>query len=490
MKIQVLIIAASVIAPGSAILSAQTILPASSSGNTGAAPVGIAATLSPTPELLFTQPFTAGEQTRGVYSVNTTSGMSSLVFTLPELGEAENYIAIAPGLGGFPAGGVYTTGISPTNAANEAVYKNGALFINGLPSSDQHAGVTFDTAGTFNGDLIVTLAGSVNGYTSTGALDFTYPLAAAGDVLEGATVTPLTDAACPGCLYVTGATSGNIDNPQASGNGFIFLIKPGTPSGTVITTPWATLTGRPEPEGVVYVDNSSANNPACSLPGAAGARYSFFVSGYATDPQRDGQSATPTNGGILAYTQSMLAGVVGQLLVPTEGSLNAAVGPGVVLAISQTNPASQTIFSSTAYQLEGSTILTCAGGGCPATQGFWKHHPFPFASLTIGNFTYTDAQLVNILNTAPKGGDAALILGHQLIAAIANYDAGAQQSASVSAAIGESITLLANLDLTSSSTFVAASSVLGQEMTTLSNTLDSYNSATGLNCSEGNGLSD
>jgi len=483
MRIRSLFRSASAIALSTGMLSAQTVISASSAANNGAAPVGIAATLTPAPALLFTQPFCSGQQLRGAYKEDLLSGTSSLLYPILDNGVcSENYIAIAPGLNGFTAGSTYATGASPTVAGDEAVYKNGVLFLDGLTSSKQHAGITFDSAGTFHGDLIVTLAGAVNGYTAAGTLDFSYPLAGgSGLVLEGATVTPVTDAACPGCLYITAATASNIDNPTPSGPGFIFLVKAGTPNGTTLSTPWAT-TPHPEPEGIVYVDSSSAN-PACTLPGPGGARFSYFVSGYASGSQIDTTSAT--NGAILAYTPAQLAGFVGDLLVPEEGS---TLRTGDIIAISQTDPSNQTLFSSTNFQLEGSTILTCAGGGCPATFGFWKHHPFPFTSASIGCVTYSASTLVSILDTAPQGGNAVLILAHQLIAAIANYDAGGKQLPSVTAAIASAMSLLCANNINLASSFVASGSALGQQLVNLSNVLDAYNSGAGLNCSEGSGL--
>ncbi len=64
--------------------------------------------------------------------------------------------------------------------------------------------------------------------------------------------------------------------------------------------------------------------------------------------------------------------------------------------------------------------------GCTLTQGFWKNHPeaWPVDELTLGNRTYTKAELLVILKT-PTRGDASLILGHQLIAAMLNVAAGA-----------------------------------------------------------------
>jgi hypothetical protein len=233
------------------------------------------------------------------------------------------------------------------NPANEAVYKNGSFvpFIDGIPASNHHAGITFDTAGTFGFDLIVTAEGSVTGYNPAATPQFHYP-APANYVLEGATVAPLTYSPCPGCLFITGELSSNVNNPNPVGMGAIFFVTPGTPSGSMVTK----LTDTPgvEPEGLVFV----GNNLSCTLGG-----YSYFVSGYATGGDLDSPSST--SGAILAYTPAQLSTVAGQFLVPDEGSL--AGGPGKISAFSAAT-GTFSPFSTTAYQLEGSTILQCPAG--------------------------------------------------------------------------------------------------------------------------------
>jgi hypothetical protein len=138
--------------------------------------------------------------------------------------------------------------------------------------------------------------------------------------------------------------------------------------------------------------------------------------------------------------------------------------------------------ADTGYQLEGSTALQCAGGGCPATFGFWKHHPFPSSMFSggltsIGCMTYDAATLLAILNKSAGGGNAVIILGHQLIAAIANYDAGGNQTPEATAAIGSAIALLCANNINLSTSFVQSGTTLGQQMTALASTLDTYNSS-------------
>jgi hypothetical protein len=332
-----------------------TIIPVPSAGNSGAGPNGISVTAS---ELLFTQPFCPGSQVRGTYKVTIATPIanstSTLLDSIPEnfsCPGSENYLTISTGLGGFIAGDRYVTGASTTNPTNEAVYKNGLLlFIDGIPASNHHAGITFNTAGTFGFDLIVTGEGSVTGYNPVATPQFQYP-APMGYVLEGATVAPLTYSPCPGCLFITGELSSNVNNGNPSGFGAIFFVTPGTPSGSMVTK--LADTPGPEPEGLVFV----GNNLSCSLAGPNGVGYSYFVSGYGTGADIDNTHST--SGAILAYTPAQLATVAGQFLVPDEGSL--AGGPGKISAFSA---ASGTFspFSTTAYQLEGSTILECPTG--------------------------------------------------------------------------------------------------------------------------------
>src|SRR5262249_36563852 len=98
------------------------------------------------------------------------------------------------------------------------------------------------------------------------------------------------------------------------------------------------------------------------------------------------------------------------------------------------------------------------------TQGFWKNHPsaWKVTSLTIGGTSYTQNQLIQILQT-PTGGNAALILAHQLIAAMLNVANGAAESGTTAAKIADASTLLNGINLLSP-TNVSPSSSLGAMM--------------------------
>jgi hypothetical protein len=376
------------------------------------------------------------------------------------------------------------------------VYKDGALFISNIPNANaSFAGITFDTVGTFGLALIVTTANTVSGYNSSGAPLFAYPTPT-GFTLENATVAPLSNAACSGCLYL--AARSTVLSPGA-----IYEIMPNSPSGTAPTLVATAPVGALEPEGIVFVSPQ-----ACSLKST---NLSFFVSAFAEGGQRFGTFST--NGSLLGFTNAEIAPYAGQFLVPFEN--------GLIATFNGSSFTGNFADLTATFQLEGSSIVQCAPapGGCPATQGYWKHHSFPASlfgvdkTVVIAGVHYTAAQLVEILNTPPQGGNAALILMHQLIAALANEAAGArnigvvENGVNVNAAIAAAEALLQfglpqsgfpgsnpsgvsfpiNFNQ-SSGNFVASSSILGGYLTSLSNVLDAYNSAQGLNCQEASGL--
>ncbi|MCC6354921.1 MAG: hypothetical protein IT577_13615 [Verrucomicrobiae bacterium] len=66
---------------------------------------------------------------------------------------------------------------------------------------------------------------------------------------------------------------------------------------------------------------------------------------------------------------------------------------------------------------------------CQKTQGYWKNHEeaWPVTSLTIGSVTYSQSELLALLNQSTRG-NASLILAHQLIAALLNLASGSDTS--------------------------------------------------------------
>ncbi len=340
------------------------IKPTSTSAPVGIAPIGIGATST---ELLFSSPYcvTPG-QPRGVYNVTGLApgvpgaldpGTAFKLFPIPELGGcggAENYFAISPGLGGFPANSVYVTSPTSAGANTDVVLVDGNTtpFITGISDSESgHAGITFDTVGTFANALIVTSASAVTGYDPTGALLFTYPTPASGAFLESATVAPLSNTACPGCLYITSDVPPN----NLNAGGAIFTVAPGTPTGTPPTFA-ALFPGTGEPEGIQFVTPQVCTNADTGL--------AYFVSGFTIDPfVNQGRSF---NGVLLGYSPAQLAPFVGKALIPAEtGGTIYAFDPNAILpqnkfaTFSTPLPIGATSPNST-YQFEGNKLAACA----------------------------------------------------------------------------------------------------------------------------------
>lgn len=391
------------------------ITPTDATHFSGIAPNGIGAT---TTQLLFSQPY-CGSQTRGVYTASTPTVNGTVYstniavdFTLPSFATcgtlafpgAENYFIISPGLTGFPAGSVYTT--NPDSASSDSVLKDGAPFISGISDvAIGHAGITFDTVGTFQNALIVTTASQVVGFDGSGTKLFNY-LTPTGFQIESGSVAPQGNTACPGCLYVTATALPLGQNLP----GAIYTIAPGTASGTLISTKvTSTPVGQIEPESILFVPQQ-----ACTLNGT---NFSYFVSAYAANDQRDNNNTN--NGDLLAYTQAQLATVAGQALVPFEGGIIYSFNPTTHAFTPFSTPVPIPAGSPGLYQLEGASMVACAppptsvtgrmtGGGSfftpdgmRVTHGLEIHCTVPSAPNTLevnwggGNNFHMDALTTN-----------------------------------------------------------------------------------------------
>jgi hypothetical protein len=108
---------------------------------------------------------------------------------------------------------------------------------------------------------------------------------------------------------------------------------------------------------------------------------------------------------------------------------------------------------------------------CLFTQGYWKNHPsaWPVTTLTLGTVSYTQAELLLILNT-PAQGNGLIFLAHQLIATKLNL-AGGASGAAISATVAAADALIGGLVVPPIGTgYLAPSSASG-----LTNTMDDYN---------------
>jgi len=130
---------------------------------------------------------------------------------------------------------------------------------------------------------------------------------------------------------------------------------------------------------------------------------------------------------------------------------------------------------------DGGGSSTGGGGDCTLTQGYWKTHEdaWPVDSLVIGGESYTEAELLDILWT-PVAGDASLIIGHQLIAALLNVASGTSTDPSTDAALADAEAwMLANKDADGRLPYgTAKGSAAAQEAAAIGSALDSFNQGT------------
>ena len=84
---------------------------------------------------------------------------------------------------------------------------------------------------------------------------------------------------------------------------------------------------------------------------------------------------------------------------------------------------------------------------CTFTQGYWKNHasawPASCLPMTLGNNSYTQAQLLQIFGQSVKG-NGAVSMSHQLIAAKLNICQGAIAGSAVNACIASAQSLLSS----------------------------------------------
>ena len=113
----------------------------------------------------------------------------------------------------------------------------------------------------------------------------------------------------------------------------------------------------------------------------------------------------------------------------------------------------------------------CGSTGCTLTLGYWKTHreAWPVTTLTLGTVTYSQAELLRILNQ-PVKGNGLVSLAHQLIAAKLNIANGASGSA-ISTTIATADSTIGALVVPPIGSGALSTSSVGS----LVNTLDTYN---------------
>jgi len=227
----------------------------------------------------------------------------------------------------------------------------------------------------------------------------------------------------------------------------------------------------------VSVIDTAINTVVATVP------VGFSPSGVAITP--DGTRAYVT-GSPVSVIDTATNTVVATL--PVGGSVVAITPDGTHAYVA--NSFRQTSFSGsvsvidTATNTEVATVpvgsrafgvaITPVTFACPLVQGLWKNRldSWPVTSLTLGSQTYTQAELLTLFDTPPRG-DASVILAHQLIAAKLNIANGSNPAPIRSA--------IADADKVLSQFFgklpynVGTSSAIGQQMVNDANVLDRYN---------------
>jgi hypothetical protein len=134
-------------------------------------------------------------------------------------------------------------------------------------------------------------------------------------------------------------------------------------------------------------------------------------------------------------------------------------------------------FTDLQSTLEGFSLVTCnvppPQRTCPLTIGYWKNHTSNWPAIfpvTIGGTQYSASDLETVLTT-PTRGDAKIIMGQQLIAAILNVANGGPPTP----LIDQAGNLLIGINLVTGAS-VQPSSPLGQQMVALGSQLENYNS--------------
>jgi hypothetical protein len=251
------------------------------------------------------------------------------------------------------------------------------------------------------------------------------------------------------CTAAAEKTSGfTASDPGGSGDGAIYLRSYGVPaeeSGSPPSGEGTTAPPPPPPPPVEYDCSLGGEHcpSAAELPPTptGGGTTSGIVSAAATDYRCTDANATTT--------------CTRKTIECTEGTMQAG---GECLA-------------------PGEAPTTSSGVGCTFTQGYWKNHAsqWPTQVLTIGGVLYTQAELLAIFNTPPTG-DASLILGHQLIAAMLNAANGAGLAQVGSAISAAQAWMSANKDGDGRLPYgTASTSPAGVEAVAISAKLDTYN---------------
>jgi hypothetical protein len=247
---------------------------------------------------------------RTIYSIDS-SGNATPFANLPNWPDGgchEDYLAVSPGMGGFPANYVYVAQgprIYQVSADGSSV----SLFLT-LPLPNTHNAIAFDEVGTFGNDMIVTGSnGAIYKVTSAGVATL---VANIGTMIEGPVVAPPSFAPYGGQIIVA-----------AEGVSRVYAV-----SNTGVVTHIADW---PAAEAVHVIPQT-----VCSFGNSGGALF-----------------ATDFPNGVEKYPVSDFTGLAGRLLVTGENG-------GIGLMTSNGASIVMTTFNTDGTHYEGSAFVDCA----------------------------------------------------------------------------------------------------------------------------------
>jgi Tol biopolymer transport system component len=326
---------------------------------TGKKPVGLAVTAS---QVLYME--WNSDKIKQISSNGTTSTFASLPTTGLSI---ERYVAVSPGVGGFPPGDVFATvgqniyqvtpdGLTVTLCANIPELSTG------------ETGITFDTVGTFGNKMILTNrigpVWTIDWNSSTNSCGVAQQIGDFGAQVEGPMVAPLAFVPFGGQLL--------------AGNEFQNAIFAMSSTGTVtqVPDPGAVLNS---PEAPILVPPT-----VCNLSGVTGA---YFI-------------AMEDSKQILMFDASNFTGLSGDVLAPSE--LNPNTQGITAIAKLQSNGTSIDISSfwdridlpGIIPDLEGSAFAPCASGA-PQVRGPQISGSGPNEIYKINTVTKVQTKLTN-----------------------------------------------------------------------------------------------
>ncbi len=500
-------------------------------GGNGNQYIGIAASPS---LVVFTRPFcqvgnVAGSNPREVLQLNG-NGSVSLFGLLPDIpfnpskgsggiGSCfENYIAISPSSNhGWTIGDVFVATANPVSDTSVDVWRYssvgaaphaGTLFGTYAGVNPQgsglfggHSGVGFDNVGTWNNNLLLGGANGITVIDSTGAIVTTIPnpTGDADTVFESIRVAP---AGFDGGLH-GGWIFGQTDNVASGTNHGVWAFGPPGCAGAACTA-FNAVTGATAPQG----ESINFVPPALCGFTVNNTQYSYFMSLF--DATTNNSTPDTTNP---AAIDGISTAAVIAFPTPANAMLIQDENDGTIKEFISSGTSFSPFFqylTPPGVDQEDAAIVACPapppqGGGCPATQGFWhkacnwpavtinidgvQYNGGTDKSMVIGGFTYSQTELLSVM---PSGSLHPGNYGNSLsnlIAAVLNLAAGAQDSPAVDTAIAN-----ANGALTGHPIFCPPNNsklcsgsfqtIVQSDLTALNN----YNQAVGLSCSEANGL--